>query len=207
MTASAAAVKAGGTSNFAAEIERATRASLFVFLGQNRLLRRRFAAHRQAGAALTATAPTVGRQGSSKVGDALAKEAVMVAQVSIGVAAQRVMEKLVAGLEIEFGHGAGAALAARFMEAEESDFVWDARVCERWLGTLMCDGDCGSVCDCKGPDGEWFELDRVAIVGCLDGAWYAAVSIVDGDGRAHGLMARRACASEGEAREAYAALR
>lgn len=131
----------------------------------------------------------------------------MVAQVNIGVSAQRVMEQLVAGLEIEFGHGAGEALAARFMDAEESDFVWDARVCERWLGSLACERNCGGACDCEELEAEQFELDRVAVVGCLDGAWFAAVSIVDGEGRTHGLMARRQCGSEGEAREAYAALR
>jgi len=119
----------------------------------------------------------------------------MTVQVNIGVAAQQVLAKLVAGLEIEFGHGAGEALARRFLDAEESDFVWDARVCERWLGALDSEDDFG------------LELDRIAVVGCMDGAWYAAVSIVDGDGQAQGLMARRECASEGEAREFYAALR
>lgn len=127
----------------------------------------------------------------------------MTVRTDIGVAAERVLAKLVAGLEIEFGHGAGEALATRFLEAEEVDFVWEARVCERWLGALECDGECGGG---RKEIGE-IELDRVAIVGCLDGGWYAAVSIVDGDGQAHGLMARRACASEGMAREAYAALR
>jgi len=56
----------------------------------------------------------------------------MVAYVNISAAADQVMAKLVAGLEIEFGRGAAGALAARFLEAEESDFVWDARVCEGW---------------------------------------------------------------------------
>ena len=41
----------------------------------------------------------------------------------IGVASDRVLATLVAGLEIEFGHGAGEALAQRFLEAEESDFL------------------------------------------------------------------------------------
>ncbi|PZQ50013.1 MAG: hypothetical protein DI555_23390 [Novosphingobium pentaromativorans] len=127
----------------------------------------------------------------------------MTVRTNIGVAADRVLAKLAAGLEIEFGRGAGEALAARFVAAEEADFVWEARLCERWLGALECG------CECPGDDAacEEIELDRVAIVGCLDGAWFAAVSIVDGEGRTHGLMARRACASEGSAREAYAALR
>ncbi len=113
----------------------------------------------------------------------------------IGVTANRVLERLVAGLELEFGRGAGEALAARFLDAEESDFVWEARMCERWLGAWETEGD------------EALELDRVAVLGWLDGTWFAGVSIVDGEGRAHGLVARRACPSEREAREAYVALR
>jgi hypothetical protein len=60
MTASAAAVKAGGPSNFAAANERASRASLFVFLLAKSVppppLR---GAPAKAGTALTAAAPTV----------------------------------------------------------------------------------------------------------------------------------------------------
>lgn len=110
----------------------------------------------------------------------------------IGVVSDRVMAALVAGLEIEFGHGAGEALAQRFLEAEESDFLWDARVSERWLGAY------------ESTDEAVFELDRVAIVGRLDGRWFVAVSIVDGDGNAHGLMGRRHFRSERKAREAFA---
>lgn len=106
----------------------------------------------------------------------------------------RVMATLVAGLEIEFGRGAGEALAQRFLEAEESDFLWDARVSERWLGAYQA------------QDEEDFELDRVAIVGRLDGRWFVAVSIVDGDGNAQGLMGQRNFKSERQAREAFAAM-
>lgn len=112
---------------------------------------------------------------------------------TIGAASDRVMATLVAGLEIEFGRGAGDALAARFLEAEESDFLWDARVSERWLGTYQAL-----------DDEEDFELDRVAIMGRLDGRWFVAVSIVDGDGNPHGLMGRRKFGSERAAREAFA---
>lgn len=107
----------------------------------------------------------------------------------------RVMATLVAGLGQEFGRGAGEALAQRFLEAEESDFLWDARMSERWLGAYPA------------QDEEDFELDRVAILGRLDGRWFVAVSIVDGDGNAQGLMGRRDFGSECEAREAFAARR
>ena len=89
--------------------------------------------------------------------------------------------------------GAGDALAQRFLEAEESDFLWDARVSERWLGAYQA------------QDEEDLELDRVAIVGRLDGRWFVAVSIVDGDGNAQGLMGRRSFRRERQAREAFAA--
>lgn len=111
----------------------------------------------------------------------------------IGIASDRVVATLVAGLEIEFGRGAGEALAQRFLEAEESDFLRDARVSERWLGEYQA------------QDEEGFELDRVAIIGRLDGRWFVAVSIVDGDGNAQGLMGRRSFRSERRAREAFAA--
>src|SRR3546814_14971625 len=57
---------------------------------------------------------------------------------SIGTASAtvvyRVMKALVAGLELEFGRGAGQALAGRFLEAVGVDFRWEARVEARWLG-------------------------------------------------------------------------
>src|ERR1044072_1290854 len=110
----------------------------------------------------------------------------------IGAASDRVVATLVAGLEIEFGQGAGEGLGQRFLEVGESDFLWDARVSERWIGAY------------ESIDEEDFELDRVAIVGRLDGRWFVAVSIVDGDGNAHGLMERRSFRSEAWAREAFA---
>ena len=102
---------------------------------------------------------------------------------SIGTASanvmDRVMEALVAGLELEFGRGAGKALAGRFLEAEDVDFRWEARVEERWLGAY------------DSIDDEDVELDRIACLGRLDGKWFCATMLVDGDGRAHGMMGCR----------------
>jgi hypothetical protein len=111
---------------------------------------------------------------------------------SIGAASDRVMAALVSGLEIEFGRGAGEALAQRFLEAEEVDFHWDARAQERWIGAYESD------------DEDDFELDRVAIYGRLDGKWFVAVMIVDGDGNAHGMMGKRTFGRGREARAAFA---
>lgn len=104
----------------------------------------------------------------------------------------RVMAALISGLELEFGRGAGEALAHRFLEAEEVDFHWDARVQERWIGAY------------SGVDDEDIELDRVAVIGRLDGKWFVAMMIVDGDGNAHGMMGKRIFRRECEARAAFA---
>lgn len=107
-----------------------------------------------------------------------------------------VMATLIAGLEAEFGHGAGEALAHRFLDAEEADFLWEARFSERWLGSY------------EGPDGDdEFELDRIAIMGRLDAKWFAASMIVDGEGMPHGVLGKRSFRRVEQARTAFAALR
>lgn len=120
------------------------------------------------------------------------KEQVMGMMQSIGTASDRVMAALISGLEIEFGSGVGEALAHRFLEAEEVDFHWDARFEERWIGAY------------QSLDDTDFELDRVAVLGRLDGVWFVAMMIVDGDGNAHGMMGRRTFGRERAAREAFA---
>lgn len=110
-----------------------------------------------------------------------------------GLAEDRVMAALMTGLDVEFGRGAGEALATRFVEAEESDFLWQARLSERWLGIY------------ESVDDDDMELDRVAIIGRLDGRWFVAVSIIDGEGQPHGLVRRRSFASEDQALIAFAA--
>src|SRR3546814_3647748 len=92
----------------------------------------------------------------------------------------RVMTALIAGLEIEFGRGAGEGLARRFLSAEDAEFRWDARVSERWLGSYESDDEEAPV------------LDRVVICGWLDATWFAATMVVDGDGAAHGMQIGRA---------------
>ncbi|WP_198351250.1 hypothetical protein [Flavisphingomonas formosensis] len=97
----------------------------------------------------------------------------------ISVASDRVMAALISGLEIEFGHDVADALAQRFLGAEESDFLWDAREMERWIGAY------------ESIDEDEIDLDGVRICGRLDGKWFVAVVIVDGDGNPHGLMGKR----------------
>ena len=110
----------------------------------------------------------------------------------IAVPSDRVMAALIAGLEIEFGRGAGEGLAQHFLAAEDVDFRWEARAEERWLGAYDSD------------DVDDFWLDRVAICGRLDARWFAATMIVDGDGNAHGMLGCRTFSSRKAAREAVA---
>lgn len=111
---------------------------------------------------------------------------------AVSVAADRVMAALVSGLEIEFGRGAGEALAHRFLEAEEIDFLWDARSMDRWIGTY------------ESGDEDEIDLDRVRIFGFLDGKWFVAVMIIDGDGNLHGLIGKRQFGRRKQALAAFA---
>jgi hypothetical protein len=110
---------------------------------------------------------------------------------SISECTDRVMATLIAGLQIEFGSSAAEGLAHHFLEAEEVDFHWDARVSERWIGAY------------EAQDDDELELDRVSIMGRLDGRWFVATCIVDGDGNAHGMLGCRKFRSESAARKAY----
>ena len=98
---------------------------------------------------------------------------------------------LILSLEREFGTDAGRALADRFLAAEDTDFCWEARVGERHLGAY------------ESLDEEDIELDRVAIFGRLDGTWFTGICIVDGEGRAHGMIGRRQFGSGKAARKAW----
>lgn len=111
----------------------------------------------------------------------------------IAAPAERVMTCLLAGLEIQFGRGAGEALARQFLAAEDVDFRWDARSDERWLGAYESD------------ETDEFWLDRIAICGRLDAKWFAAIMLVDGDGNAHGMLGCREFGTERGARAALIA--
>lgn len=142
-------------------------------------------------AALTAAPPPAFSTLFSMMGTQ-AMEMIMTMFQPISVAADRVMAALVSGLEIEFGHGVGEALAHRFLEAEESDFLWDAREQERWIATY------------ESTDDDEIDLDRVRIFGRLDGRWFVAVMIVDGNGNAHGMVGKREFGRRKQALAAFA---
>jgi hypothetical protein len=143
-------------------------------------------------AALTATPPPVSVMSFSIPGTKRWKDIDMSGQQQIRTS-DSVMAALVAGLELEFGAGAGRHLAARFLEAEASDFRWAARERERWLGSY------------ESLDEEDVELDRMAILGRSEDRWFVAICIVDGDGEAHGLIGERMFETRIEAERALVA--
>ena len=104
----------------------------------------------------------------------------------------RITQALVAELETEFGQDAGAALAKHFLAAEESDFLWEARQQERWLGAYAS------------IENDDLELDRVVIIGRIAGRWFVAQILIDGDGHAHAMLGRCDFRHAGAARKAFA---
>ena len=91
----------------------------------------------------------------------------------------RACDVAIDGLRAEFG----AVLAQRIIEAEAADFLWEARIQERYLGQQI-----GWDLD---EDDRLQELSRVAILSVLDGDWYAGMCLVDGEGRAVELLWKR----------------
>jgi len=110
---------------------------------------------------------------------------------AIGTASDRVLNALIAGLTLEFGHDAGEGLAQRFLDAEECDFLWDVRISERWVGGWEAESEDG------------IELDRVRILARLDRKWIVATLLVDGDGNPQGLLGRRDFTRRTGAEQAY----
>lgn len=101
---------------------------------------------------------------------------------------------LIAGLEAQYGREGSVEIACRFLDAELADFHWQSRMMERHLGRYE-----GPIDD----EAEGLELERVAILGVLKGAWFVATCIVDGDGAVHDIMGLTLVNGEAQAREAF----
>ena len=89
----------------------------------------------------------------------------------------------------------GGILADRILEAEAANFLWDSRVLERYLGQHI---------DAI-PDDESMpeDVSRVAVLSLLDGAWYAGICLVDGEGEAIELLWKRTFDTRDEAEYAF----
>jgi hypothetical protein len=89
----------------------------------------------------------------------------------------------------------GELAAHVFGDIESIDRHWLARREERFLGLYeSLDEDDG-------------ELARVAILGRMDGHWFAAICLVDGEGEVQDLLGSRAFADYDAADMAYRRLR
>ena len=110
---------------------------------------------------------------------------------TIGMASDRVLHSLATGSGIEDRRTPGDGIDRHILAAEEADFHWDARLNERWLGAYWS------------ADEDEIELDRVTIVGRIDGRWFAATSIIDGDGMPHEMTNRRTFDTKHEAEKAF----
>lgn len=105
-----------------------------------------------------------------------------------------VYDKLVSGLEKEFGSGAAAALAERFIDAEGADFHWEARMREKLLGAY------------ESLETEEELLERVAVLGMLGGRWFVAVLIIGDRHDAQALLGLRHFESMLDAEGAFASV-
>ena len=115
----------------------------------------------------------------------------MTMYLTIGMASDRVLHSLRAGSEIEDRRTLGDGIDRHILAAEEAGFHWDARLSERWLGAYWS------------ADDDDIDLARVAIVGRIDGQWFAATSIIDGDGMPRAMNNRRAFDTKHEAERAF----
>lgn len=85
----------------------------------------------------------------------------------------------------------GGILADRILEAEATDFLWESRVLERYLGQHV---------DAIPADESMSEdLSRVAFLSLLDGRWHAGIGLIDGEGAAVDLLWQRSFDSRAEA--------
>lgn len=117
------------------------------------------------------------------------------AHVSQISASDTCFSALVAGLGREFGAGAAEGLARIFLDAEDADFHWDARSDTRILGTYLDEDD------------EDLLLDRVAVLGFLDGRFYVAILLIDSMLGVHGMLGLRHFGSANAAGAAFGAAR
>lgn len=101
---------------------------------------------------------------------------------------------LLAGLETQFGREGSVGIATQFLAAELAEFHWESRVTERWLGAY------------ESVEDEDSELDRVAIMGRLQGTWFVATCLVDGNGAAQAIDNLALEAGEKEAEAAFGAI-
>ena len=94
-------------------------------------------------------------------------------------------------LQAEFG----PILAERILEAEAVDFLWDARLKERYLGQHIEEG--------LSSEDPVQELSSVAVLSFLAGRWLVGMCLVDGEGSAVDLVWKRELGGHADAEIAF----
>lgn len=89
----------------------------------------------------------------------------------------------------------GAVLADRIMQSELVDFIWPARLKERYLGQQEHCSNAWS----EEPE----ELSRIAVLSRLDHNLFVAMCLVDGDGEAAELIWHRSFERQRDAEIAF----
>lgn len=141
-------------------------------------------------AALTAASPPAPKAPSS-----ILKTAKMETAMTSSVISNARCDALVDALQTEFG----GILAARILEDEALDFLWDARVAERYLGQHI-----GDEMDAEDASEE---LSRVLVLSYLAGRWYVGMCLINGEGSAVDLLWKRPFRSRAEAELGFAQAR
>ncbi len=141
-------------------------------------------------AALTAASPPAPQAPSS-----ILKTAKMETAMTSSMISNVRCDALVDALQAEFG----GILAARIVEAEAVDFLWDARVAERYLGLHV-----GDEMDAEDASQE---LSRMLVLSHLAGRWHVGLCLVDGEGTPVDLLWKRPFGSRGEAELGFAQAR
>ena len=100
-------------------------------------------------------------------------------------------DAVVDALQAEFG----AVLAARILADEAVDFLWDARLKERYLGQHFDVGLCS--------DADEVELARIAILSVLASRWHVGVCLVDGEGAPVDMLWKQSFDGREEAEAAF----
>lgn len=113
----------------------------------------------------------------------------MISAVPVG--AMDTYARLYAGLQLEFECHDVKAIADRIVGSEEADFLWEARVAERYLGQYV------------EVDSETDEFARMAIISFLAGRWHVGVCLIDGDGGPTDMLWDRAFDDGGAAEIAF----
>ena len=104
----------------------------------------------------------------------------------ISAISNRGCDAIVENLRAEFG----AILADRIVESEALDFIWDARIRERYLGQHVAE---------PGDEDVSEDVSRIVVLSSIGGRWNVGLCLVDGEGDVVDLLWKREFGARAEA--------